>query len=208
MFNMDEKEITKFVEWLVKDGEAPAGSTFEEVVSWINELSTSQEGQQLLNKLIKTYQNKKSGLFKKGGRLHKLFCFKSGGKGPDCGCNKKVQSAQPGGEIYTGPIREGEYIPKTPISNVPKYYKENSSDFGLIEGFDLPNHKKYSGVYKMDGDSNALGFLKFGDFVYDDPETDKLFNDLMSKRNKWAEDPKALQKTLDFYGKKFYINKK
>ena len=154
------------------------------IIAQINDLASSDEGKEMLEQLTKQYKSKEMGIFKEGGKLHQLLCFKTGGKSPDCGCNKKVQSAQPGGEIYTGPIREGEYIPKTPISNVPKYYKENSSDFGLIEGFDLPNHKKYSGVYKMDGDSNALGFLKFGDFVYDDPETDKLFNDLMSKRNK------------------------
>ena len=102
---MEEKEITKFVEWLIQNEEAPTGSTAKEVVSWINELSTSEEGQQLLNKLVKKYRNKKSGLFKKGGKLHQLLCFKLGGKGPDCGCNKKIKSAEMGGFVDLDPNR-------------------------------------------------------------------------------------------------------
>jgi hypothetical protein len=55
---MKEKELAKFVDWLVQSGESPEGASFDETVSWINELATSEEGQQILGRLIKTYKNK------------------------------------------------------------------------------------------------------------------------------------------------------
>ena len=45
---MKEKELAKFVDWLVQSGETPEGASFDETVSWINELATSEEGQQIL----------------------------------------------------------------------------------------------------------------------------------------------------------------
>ena len=85
---MDEKELTRFVNWLVQSEEAPKGASFEETISWINDLATSKDGQRVLNKLIQTYKNKEMGIFKDGGKLNHLLCLKSGGKSPDCGCNK------------------------------------------------------------------------------------------------------------------------
>lgn len=36
------------------------------------------------------------GIFKEGGKLDYLLCLKSGGNGPDCGCNKKIAKAGDG----------------------------------------------------------------------------------------------------------------
>ena len=96
---MNEKELAKFVDWLVQSGETPEGASFDETVSWINELATSEEGQQILGRLIQTYKNKEMGIFKEGGKLNYLLCLKKGGAIQDCGCGKKIEKNQPGGEI-------------------------------------------------------------------------------------------------------------
>lgn len=94
---MKEQELMNFVEWLPENVDLFKGLSVEETVSKINDLSTSDDGKQILEQLTKQYKGMK--LFKKGGKLHQLLCFKSGGKGPDCGCNKKVIKAQPGAEM-------------------------------------------------------------------------------------------------------------
>ena len=38
-------------------------------------------------------------LFEKGGKLDYLLCLKKGGSIQDCGCDKKIEKNQPGGEI-------------------------------------------------------------------------------------------------------------
>ena len=94
---MKEQELMNFVEWLPENVDLFKGLSVEETVSKINDLSTSDDGKQILEQLTKQYKGME--LFKKGGKLHQLLCFKSGGKGPDCGCNKKVIKAQPGAEM-------------------------------------------------------------------------------------------------------------
>ena len=39
------------------------------------------------------------GIFKEGGKLNYLLCLKKGGAIQDCGCGKKIEKNQPGGEI-------------------------------------------------------------------------------------------------------------
>lgn len=95
---MKEKELAKFVDWLVQSGETPEGASFDETVSWINELATSEEGQQILGRLIQTYKNKEMGIFKEGGKLDYLLCLKKGGSIQDCGCGKKIEKAQDGSD--------------------------------------------------------------------------------------------------------------
>lgn len=92
-----DKELINFVAWLPENSDLFEGMTIEETVSKINELSTSDEGKQTLEQLTKRYKGME--LFKKGGKLHQLLCFKSGGKAPGCGCNKKIEKNQPGGSI-------------------------------------------------------------------------------------------------------------
>lgn len=91
---MKDNELINFVDWLIKSEEAPKGSSFEETVSWINELSSTDDGKKILNQLINTYKG--MNIFKDGGKLRHLLCLKSGGKGPDCGCNKKIVKARDG----------------------------------------------------------------------------------------------------------------
>lgn len=82
------EELMDFVKWLPEHVELFKGLTTEETVSKINNLSTSEEGKETLKQLTKQYKNTEMGIFKEGGKLHQLLCFKTGGKGPDCGCNK------------------------------------------------------------------------------------------------------------------------
>lgn len=89
-----DKELINFVEWLPENSDLFEGMTIEETVSKINELSTSDEGKQTLEQLTKWYKGME--LFKKGGKLHQLLCFKSGGKAPGCGCNKKIEKGKNG----------------------------------------------------------------------------------------------------------------
>lgn len=82
------EELMNFVKWLPEHVELFKGLTTEETVSKINNLSASEEGKETLEQLTKQYKNTEMGIFKEGGKLHQLLCFKTGGKGPDCGCNK------------------------------------------------------------------------------------------------------------------------
>lgn len=106
---MKEQELMNFVEWLPENVDLFKGLSVEETVSKINDLSTSDDGKQILEQLTKQYKG--MGLFKKGGKLHQLLCFKSGGKGPDCGCNKKVIKAQLGAEmVANGELKAAKEI--------------------------------------------------------------------------------------------------
>ena len=97
---MKEQDLVNFINWLIESKEAPEGSSFEETVSWINELSTSEDGKQILNQLLNTYKKSNNmGLFKKGGKFDYLLCLKKGGNIQDCGCGKKIEKNQPGGPI-------------------------------------------------------------------------------------------------------------
>lgn len=97
---MKEQDLVNFINWLIENKEAPKGASFEETISWINELSTSEDGKQMLNQLLNTYKKSNNmGLFKKGGKFDYLLCLKKGGNIQDCGCGKKIEKNQPGGEI-------------------------------------------------------------------------------------------------------------
>ena len=75
---MKDNELIDFVDWLIKSEEAPKGSSFEEIASWINDLSSTNEGKKILNQLINTYKG--TSMFKNGGKLDYIFYLKSGGK--------------------------------------------------------------------------------------------------------------------------------
>ena len=97
---MKEQDLVNFINWLIENKEAPKGASFEETISWINELSTSEDGKRMLNQLLNTYKKSNNmGLFKKGGKFDYLLCLKKGGNIQDCGCGKKIEKNQPGGEI-------------------------------------------------------------------------------------------------------------
>lgn len=95
---MDE-ELMSFVKWLPEHVELFKGLTTEETVSKINDLSASEEGKETLKQLTKQYKNTEMGIFKEGGKLNYLLCLKKGGNIQDCGCGKKIEKSQPGGNV-------------------------------------------------------------------------------------------------------------
>ena len=96
---MENKELINFIEWIMKNEESPRGMSIEETVSWINDLSKTEEGKEILTRLTNTYKNSDMKLFEKGGKLDYLLCLQKGGAIQDCGCGKKIEKNQPGGEI-------------------------------------------------------------------------------------------------------------
>ena len=93
------EELMNFVNWLPEHVELFKGLTTEETVSKINNLSASEEGKETLEQLTKQYKNTEMGIFKEGGKLNYLLCLQKGGAIQDCGCGKKIEKNQPGGEI-------------------------------------------------------------------------------------------------------------
>ena len=299
---MENKELINFVEWLIKNEESPKGASFDETVSWINELSQTEDGKETLKRLTKTYKNNMN-LFKDGGKLQHLLCLKSGGKGPDCGCNKKIERAQKGtpsignikemygfptadngmyridslngnqitpiheefttpngevltrniyqkdttvtkngipvddrtgaynrlfdryksqffdnryhsgysdkmkqngifqegGRIFTGPVADiEEYRPKARINNVPVYFSEEDTEFGIpVQGYDLPKGNRFNTVFKFEGSDEVGGVVPYGllgqEVIYDDAAA-QLYNSLDRSRRKWNNDPYYLEK--------------
>lgn len=96
---MNDKELMNFVNWLPEHVELFKGLTTEETVSKINSLSASEEGKETLEQLTKQYKNTEMWIFKEGGKLNYLLCLQKGGAIQDCGCGKKIEKNQPGGEI-------------------------------------------------------------------------------------------------------------
>lgn len=92
----DQKKLLQFVTWLGENVPELKGQTPEQVVSTINKLSESPEGQEMLQGLIKEFESSMTGVFKKGGKLDYLLCLKKGGSIQDCGCGKKIEKGQQG----------------------------------------------------------------------------------------------------------------
>lgn len=95
----DQKKLLQFVTWLGENVPELKGQAPEQIVSTINKLSESKEGQQMLQGLIEEFESSTTGMFKKGGKLDYLICLKNGGNIQDCGCGKKISKKQPGGSI-------------------------------------------------------------------------------------------------------------
>lgn len=95
----NQKKLLQFVEWLGANVPELKGQTSEQIVSTINKLSESPEGQEMLQGLIKEFESSMTGMFKKGGKLNYLICLKKGGSIKDCGCGDKINKKQPGGSI-------------------------------------------------------------------------------------------------------------
>ena len=76
---MENKELINFIEWIMKNEESPRGMSIEETVSWINDLSKTEEGKEILTRLTNTYKNSDMKLFEKGGKLDYLLCLQKGG---------------------------------------------------------------------------------------------------------------------------------
>lgn len=92
----DQKKLLQFVTWLGENVPELKGQAPEQIVSTINKLSESKEGQQMLQGLIEEFESSMTGMFKKGGKLAYLLCLKKGGNIQDCGCGKKIEKAEEG----------------------------------------------------------------------------------------------------------------
>ena len=134
------EELMNFVNWLPEHVELFKGLTTEETVSKINKLSASEEGKETLEQLTKQYKNTEMGIFKEGGKLQQLLCFKTGGKGPDCGCNKVTKHQQ--------------------TSKLPKY--KGDANWGYYQGpeHDLGDRGK---IYEMGYTQQTPGDTVGGD---------------------------------------------
>lgn len=123
MYNMDD--LMNFVEWLPDNVESFSDLSIEEVISKINEMSTSDEGKQILKQLTKQYKGME--LFKKGGKLDYLLCLQKGGKVQDCGCSKKAlggETPEYNRDIQLSNIGKALGIPKAEDgTQLPRYAK-------------------------------------------------------------------------------------
>lgn len=95
----NQEKLMQFVTWLGENVPELKGKAPEQIVETVNKLSASEEGQQMLQGLIKEFESSMTGMFKKGGKLDYLLCLKKGGSIQDCGCGKKIDKKQPGGSI-------------------------------------------------------------------------------------------------------------
>lgn len=95
----NQEKLMQFVTWLGENVPELKGKAPEQIVETVNKLSASEQGQQMLQGLIKEFESSMTGMFKKGGKLGYLLCLKSGGSIQDCGCGKKIDKKQPGGSV-------------------------------------------------------------------------------------------------------------
>lgn len=111
---MNEEQLIEFVNWLPSVVPEFKDATPDQIVQALNQMSESDEGQQMLSQLINTFQQAKqsadSQMFKKGGKLA-AFISKYGKGGEMC-CKKKAilqggmvnkisEKMQDGGELAT-----------------------------------------------------------------------------------------------------------
>lgn len=111
---MNEEQLIEFVNWLPSVVPEFKDATPDQIVQALNQMSESDEGQQMLSQLINTFQQAKqsadSQMFKKGGKLA-AFVNKYGKGGGMC-CKKKAilqggmvnkisEKMQDGGELAT-----------------------------------------------------------------------------------------------------------
>ena len=89
---MNEEQLIEFVNWLPTAVPEFKNATPDQIVQALNQMSESDEGQQILSQLINTFQQAKqsadSQIFKKGGKLA-AFVSKYGKGGEMC-CKKKA----------------------------------------------------------------------------------------------------------------------
>jgi hypothetical protein len=125
----DQKKLLQFVTWLGENVPELKGQAPEQIVSTINKLSESKEGQQMLQGLIEEFESSTTGMYKKGGKLNYLLCLKSGGNVKDCGCKQKINKAQDGIVLGLHPTRSESSRP------VQDFYSQRNVDGNVITEF-------------------------------------------------------------------------
>lgn len=168
---MKEQDLVNFINWLIESKEAPEGSSFEETVSWINELSTSEDGKQMLNQLLNTYKKSNNmEFFKKGGKFDYLLCLKKGGNIQDCGCGKKIEKAQDGATVETIKKTYTE-IPGTDIDG--NTYFEPYVEYHTPNGTVTQVGKSYRSNYGL---GQYLPSLPFGPAKWQHNKAERQYN--------------------------------
>lgn len=119
----NQEKLMQFVTWLGENVPELKGKAPEQIVETVNKLSASEQGQQMLQGLIKEFESSMTGMFKKGGKLGYLLCLKSGGSIQDCGCGKKIRKGQDG-------IDSMEELP----SSSPKYSRRDAVKAAMSMG--------------------------------------------------------------------------
>ena len=120
----NQEKLMQFVTWLGENVPELKGKAPEQIVETVNKLSASEQGQQMLQGLIKEFESSMTGMFKKGGKLGYLLCLKSGGSIQDCGCGKKIRKGQDG-------IDSMEELPS---SSSPKYSRRDAVKAAMSMG--------------------------------------------------------------------------
>lgn len=120
----NQEKLMQFVTWLGENVPELKGKAPEQIVETVNKLSASEEGQQMLQGLIKEFESSMTGMFKKGGKLGYLLCLKSGGSIQDCGCGKKIRKGQDG----------IDNIEELPTSSSPKYSRRDAVKAAMSMG--------------------------------------------------------------------------
>ena len=114
---MNDKKMLQFIEWLGANVPELKGQSPEQIMTAINQLAETPEGQQMLEGLVQQFESSSTGMFKKGGKLDYLLCLKKGGNIKNCGCGKKIENRQEGGFVVP-PSYNSTNLP-TPASYVP-----------------------------------------------------------------------------------------
>lgn len=120
----NQEKLMQFVTWLGENVPELKGKAPEQIVETVNKLSESEQGQQMLQGLIKEFESSMTGMFKKGGKLGYLLCLKSGGSIQDCGCGKKIRKGQDGIDS----------IEEIPTSSSPKYSRRDAVKAAMSMG--------------------------------------------------------------------------
>ena len=114
---MNDKKMLQFIEWLGANVPELKGQSPEQIMTTINQLAETPEGQQMLEGLVQQFESSSTGMFKKGGKLDYLLCLKKGGNVKNCGCGKKIENKREGG--YVIPTDYDVTNLPTPASYVP-----------------------------------------------------------------------------------------
>ena len=114
---MNDKKMLQFIEWLGANVPELKGQSPEQIMTAINQLAETPEGQQMLEGLVQQFESSSAGMFKKGGKLDYLLCLKKGGNIKNCGCGKKIENRQEGGSVLQSGYNSTN-LP-TPASYVP-----------------------------------------------------------------------------------------
>jgi hypothetical protein len=125
---MNDKKMLQFIEWLGANVPELKGQSPEQIMTTINQLAETPEGQQMLEGLVQQFESSSTGMFRKGGKLDYLLCLKKGGNVKNCGCGKKIENRQEG-----GPVLQSNYN-STNLPTPASYVPAEEAAFSVVRG--------------------------------------------------------------------------